>query len=188
MKDRARKRRKLPITSLPRVTVTVTATSTPSSSSTYTNGLHWQTNLKPETQDGTCSRANPSKRPGVARGSSAHPRASAAVIRRYHVLLKRKAQLLKLKHVPRVNSGNEEGSRNGNGSGSGVTQELKEIENEIEAMGGLEAYQRMSAIGQSGERGGGAEKVCIAWLIEVGVREAMKKEKGKMRYVTRPNY
>lgn len=146
MKDKAR-RRKLPVTAPPRIL----------------------TRLDPE--DGAVIRPTA----GAGRGSSAHPRASASVIRRFHVLLKRKAQLQK-----DVGKGKAPESAVGNEA----VRELEEVEREIETMGGLEAYQRMSVIGQGKERGGGAERVCVEWLMEIGVKEDMLKRKGKLKYVS----
>ncbi|KAH9966484.1 nucleolus protein [Russula dissimulans] len=76
------------------------------------------------------------------RGSSSTPRASRAVIRRFHTLLKQQK------------------------SAHGDT--LADVNREIEELGGLENYQRMSCIGQSGDRGGGSEKVLIGWLKLMG--------------------
>jgi len=44
-------------------------------------------------------------------------------------------------------------------------------------MGGLEAYQRMSAIGQGKDRGGGSEKVLVEWLHELGFGKGKGKSK-----------
>lgn len=55
---------------------------------------------------------------------------------------------------------------------------LEEVEREIESLGGLPAYQRMSIAGQSTPRGGGSEKVLIGWLKELGL-DATQGEKGK---------
>lgn len=50
-------------------------------------------------------------------------------------------------------------------------------------MGGLEAYQAMSSIGQGEDRGGGSEKVFVAWLKELGVQKEMAARKAKLRCV-----
>lgn len=60
---------------------------------------------------------------------------------------------------------------------------LKEVEDEIQRMGGLEAYQAMSSIGQGDDRGGGSEKVFVAWLKELGVQKEMAARKAKLRCV-----
>ena len=70
-------------------------------------------------------------------------------IRRFHVLLKQKAKL-------------ETTSKDAIGT-------LADIEKEMEELGGLEKYQEMSAIGQSGARGGGSEKVLIEWLKQLNM-------------------
>lgn len=97
--------------------------------------------------------------------SSASPHTTASLIRRFHVLLKRRAQLEKRKAS----------SENAN--------LLKEVEDEIQRMGGLEAYQAMSSIGQGEDRGGGSEKVFVAWLKELGVQKEMAARKAKLRCV-----
>ena len=92
--------------------------------------------------------------------SSSNPHASRTVIRRFHVLLRKQHQL---QHCPTTVS---------------TSQALVEINDEIEQLGGLSAYQRMSAISQGNDRGGGSEKVFIEWLHEMG--EATRR-KGKER-------
>ncbi|KAF9070415.1 nucleolus protein [Rhodocollybia butyracea] len=89
--------------------------------------------------------------------SSSKPEASRAVIRRFHVLLKRKTQLLKATDRDLARK-----------------TELANVEHEIEELGGMESYQRMSTIGQGTDRGGGSEKVLIRWLKD---KEMHKKEK-----------
>ncbi|KZV94060.1 hypothetical protein EXIGLDRAFT_673417 [Exidia glandulosa HHB12029] len=86
------------------------------------------------------------KRSSIAHGAtSAKPEASRAVIRRFHVLLKRKAQLERA-------------------ALSQDAAELSAVQTELDGMGGLAAYQHMSNIGQGSDRGGGSEKVLIDWL------------------------
>ncbi|KAK0210435.1 nucleolus protein [Desarmillaria ectypa] len=75
--------------------------------------------------------------------SSSKPQASRTVIRQFHVLLKRQAQLKD-------------------------AQKLAEIQRQIDELGGIECYQSMSAIGQGKDRGGGSERVLIGWLKELG--------------------
>jgi 25S rRNA (adenine2142-N1)-methyltransferase len=87
---------------------------------------------------------------------SSTPQASRTTIRRFHVLLKRRTQL----------------------SGSSMptdAQELAAINREIGEMGGIEEYQRMSAIGQGKDRGGGSEKIFVEWLLELGAKKQTKK-------------
>jgi len=58
--------------------------------------------------------------------------------------------------------------------------ELEDVERKIEELGGLQSYQRMSAIGQGNDRGGGSEKVFIGWLRERSVHETAG---DKLKYV-----
>jgi len=91
--------------------------------------------------------------------SSSTPTSSRTVIRRFHVLLKKQRQL---KNASSANA-----------------EVLGEIEHEIDELGGLAAYQRMSSIGQGNDRGGGSEKVLIQWLIHMELRK--REAKGKLR-------
>ncbi|GBE82446.1 25S rRNA adenine-N(1) methyltransferase [Sparassis crispa] len=97
-------------------------------------------------------------------GSSSNPAATRSLIRRFHVLLKRRAQL----QGPIGDTGD-------------AKRALADVEREIEDMGGLGAYQRMSSIGQGKDRGGGSEKVLIEWLQELGVASSAQKEKRVLR-------
>ncbi|KAH7927749.1 nucleolus protein [Leucogyrophana mollusca] len=81
--------------------------------------------------------------------SSSNPQSSRTLIRRFHVLLKQQQQL---KHA---------------GTNPANAKALADVEHEIEELGGLPAYQRMSSIGQGNDRGGGSEKVLITWLQEM---------------------
>lgn len=92
--------------------------------------------------------------------SSSTPTTSRTVIRRFHVLLKKQGQL---KNTSSANA-----------------ETLGEINREIDELGGLAAYQRMSSIGQGNDRGGGSEKVLMQWLIDMGFRKR-EEAKGKMR-------
>ncbi|KAI0797744.1 putative methyltransferase-domain-containing protein [Abortiporus biennis] len=103
--------------------------------------------------------------------SSSNPASTRTVIRRFHVLIKRKSQLEK-----QLQSGFAS-----NDSQVNTKTELASIEEEIEELGGLETYQRMSSIGQGNDRGGGSEKVFIEWLNEVGFSVTMKQEKRKAK-------
>jgi 25S rRNA (adenine2142-N1)-methyltransferase len=95
--------------------------------------------------------------------SSASSTSTRAVIRRFHVLLKRREQLLR-------EAAGWNGRREIRASGIDYLppqEELSRIERDIEAMGGLERYQAMSSIGQSAVKGGGSEKVLIPWIKEL---------------------
>lgn len=87
--------------------------------------------------------------PAEQGASSSNPNSSRTLIRRFHVLLKQAAQL-------RSSPGNAQNASS-----------LTAVETEIEALGGLAAYQRMSSIGQGDDRGGGSEKVLISWMREM---------------------
>ncbi|KAK0448385.1 nucleolus protein [Desarmillaria tabescens] len=82
--------------------------------------------------------------------SGSKPQASRTVIRQFHVLLKQQAQLKD-------------------------AQKLAAIQRQIDALGGIECYQSMSAIGQGKDRGGGSEKVLIGWLKELGYEQKKHK-------------
>ncbi len=88
--------------------------------------------------------------------SSGRPQATRTVIRRFHVLLKRQAQLQHL-------------IQDSNKDVASTESELATVDQEIEQLGGLATYQRMSTIGQGKDRGGGSEKVLIAWMRELGL-------------------
>ncbi|KAJ7771779.1 nucleolus protein [Mycena metata] len=81
--------------------------------------------------------------------SSSKPESSRKVIRQYHVLLKQQAQL---EALPKRDAK--------------TAQTLEDIKHQLDELGGLEFYQRMSAIGQGHDRGGGSEKVAISFLRE----------------------
>ncbi|KAF9052726.1 nucleolus protein [Panaeolus papilionaceus] len=94
--------------------------------------------------------------------SSISAQSCRTVIRRFHVLLKRKEQL---KAEP---------------AGADRTTKLAEVEQEIELLGGLERYQELSSLGQRDERGGGSERIFISWLKELGVHKD-RQDKGKTK-------
>jgi 25S rRNA (adenine2142-N1)-methyltransferase len=99
--------------------------------------------------------------------TSSNPHTTRTLIRRFHVLLKKQRQLQK------------------NVSSACNARELQDVEREIEEMGGLAAYQRMSSIGQGSDRGGGSEKVLIKWLVAMG--SSKRDGKAKLRYVGCPS-
>ena len=87
------------------------------------------------------------------RHGSSTPRAGRTVIRKFHTLLKQQK--------------------------CAQGDALEDVNREIEALGGLEEYQRMSCIGQSDDRGGGSEKVLIEWLKRMGWAAAADREKAR---------
>jgi 25S rRNA (adenine2142-N1)-methyltransferase len=100
--------------------------------------------------------------------SSSKPQATRTVIREFHVLLKRQTFLQK--RLAQQGSSTQHGD---------IEKELEGIERRIEELGGLEGYQRMSAIGQNDDRGGGSHKLFIEWMKEEGVHTS----KSKLQYV-----
>ncbi|TFK84329.1 nucleolus protein [Polyporus arcularius HHB13444] len=100
-------------------------------------------------------------------GSSNRPQATRTTIRRFHVLIKRQAQLQQI-----IQGGKKDAQ---------ATAELARVEQEIEDLGGLAAYQRMSTIGQGKDRGGGSEKVLISWLREMNLHQSVKKAEQRLR-------
>ena len=89
------------------------------------------------------------------------------------MLIKRQAQL-------RAAAENGQGSAKGKDRAATVA-ELGDIEREIEELGGLPAYQRMSTIGQGKDRGGGSEQVFISWMRELAVHECAKEKETRVR-------
>lgn len=118
------------------------------------------------------SSVRPSDRSSQPSGSSYRPQATRTVIRRFHVLLKRQGQLRQVIQdaTPHAKTGF-----------LSAQNELSSVEEEIEALGGLAAYQRMSTIGQGKDRGGGSEKVLIAWMRELDLHDEAKTSKTPLR-------
>ena len=109
-------------------------------------------------------------------GSSSRPQATRTTIRRFHTLIKRQAQLQQIIRGGQKNSDSQS-----------AQAELARVEKEIEDLGGLAAYQRMSTIGQGKDRGGGSEKVLISWMRDLGLHNAATRsgagESGRLRLV-----
>lgn len=103
-----------------------------------------------------------------AHKSTPKPLTTRSTIRQFHVLLKRRAQL---ETKPRTIE---------------TAEELEEIGQEIESLGGLEQYQAMSVVGQSNERGGGSHQVLISWLREFH-SPAGEGNKETLKYVCLPS-
>ncbi|ETW85675.1 hypothetical protein HETIRDRAFT_414665 [Heterobasidion irregulare TC 32-1] len=94
--------------------------------------------------------------------TSSKAKASRTVIRRFHVLLKNQ------KHLQNETRDAES------------ARALADIEKEIEELGGLSAYQRMSSIGQGSDRGGGSEKILVGWLKELGWNDLGRRERHRL--------
>lgn len=124
----------------------------------FVKSLHLDETVMPKAR----KRKVPVTGSSSTRTSSSKPQSSRTVIRRFHVLLKEQAKF--------------EAQKDPNDALA-----LSAIQHEIEELGGLEAYQRMSAIGQGNDRGGGSEKVLISWLKELGM--AQKSDHNRLRCV-----
>lgn len=96
--------------------------------------------------------------------SSSTRQSSRTIIRRFHVLLKRRAQL--------QNAHTQDDLK--------TLKALADIEAEIAELGGLKRYQHMSAIGQGSDRGGGSERLLVKWLKGLGLND-LKKRQAKLR-------
>ncbi|WVO15284.1 hypothetical protein L204_102940 [Cryptococcus depauperatus] len=93
--------------------------------------------------------------------SSVSHKLTQATIAGYHTLVKRKAILNRQLETRPVGS-----------KGHTLALELQEVEKKILALGGLDAYQRASTLGQSKQRGGDTSKVLVTWLWEMGLLES----------------
>jgi 25S rRNA (adenine2142-N1)-methyltransferase len=80
-----------------------------------------------------------------------------AVIQRFHVLLKRKSVLERDLKQAVLQDANV----------ISIEEQLKAVSEEIDSLGGLDAYQEASTLGQDKERGGDSSKVLIEWLKEL---------------------
>ncbi|EIN07654.1 nucleolus protein [Punctularia strigosozonata HHB-11173 SS5] len=128
-------------------------------------------------------RKVPVTRTSTNTSATKSPEATAAIIRRFHVLIKRRAQLIAQRpgrQQATLVSGNQKGKRRAIDTNAA---ELEQIDKEIEELGGLDEYQRMSTIGQGQDRGGGSERVLILWLQELGY--GPNRPPGRMAGVTR---
>ena len=86
--------------------------------------------------------------------------------------MKRQAQINRVLSNP---SGSEKAEN--------LQDELASVQREMDDMGGLAVYQRMSTIGQGHDRGGGSEKVLIQWLQGLDENQRSDKSVSKLRYV-----
>ena len=102
------------------------------------------------------------------------PTATRTAIRRFHVLIKCRAQLEKVRRGGETNL-----------DGGEPRTTLKDVEREIEELGGLGANQRMSSIGQGSDRGGGSKRALKGWFKELGVYQTVREAKKQLQYVRR---
>ncbi|KAK7693182.1 hypothetical protein QCA50_002748 [Cerrena zonata] len=99
------------------------------------------------------------------------PTTTRTVIRRFHVLIKRKTQLQKLLSEARTTEADQDATK----------KELQAVEDDIVDLGGLETYQRMSNIGQGNDRGGGSEKIFVGWLNELSEPQRLREAKRQFK-------
>ena len=64
-----------------------------------------------------------------------------------------------------------------------MVEQLQAVEDDIDNLGGLETYQRMSNIGQGNDRGGGSEKIFVGWLNELSEPQKLREDKRQYKYV-----
>ncbi|KAK8843412.1 hypothetical protein IAR55_007069 [Kwoniella newhampshirensis] len=100
-----------------------------------------------------------------------------ATIASYHTLLKRQAILRR-----------DLAAAKGNSESRQIQQSLDRIDHELESLGGLEAYQRASKLGQSRERGGDTSKILIKWLEEMGMDKSGRLRMLELGALTPSNY
>jgi 25S rRNA (adenine2142-N1)-methyltransferase len=101
--------------------------------------------------------------------TSSKPEVTRSVIREFHVLLKKQAQLQKNRTQDATTS-----------------SELSDIQKRIDELGGLERYQHMSATGQKDDRGGGSQKILIGWMKELGLHRRGA-DAGKLKFARSPS-
>jgi hypothetical protein len=101
--------------------------------------------------------------------ASSKPKSTRTVIRQYHTLLKEKAKLTSSDDAASIAS----------------KARVSAIEDEIEQLGGLEKYQRMSVTGQGKDRGGGSERIFISWLKDLSIPPSLKQDQTRLQSVCR---
>ncbi|KAL1406060.1 25S rRNA (adenine2142-N1)-methyltransferase [Vanrija albida] len=79
-----------------------------------------------------------------------------ATISSYHTLLKQRSAL------------NRQLSKASGSAENDIQARLDKINGQLESLGGIEAYQHASVLGQSSQRGGDTSRVLINWLSELG--------------------
>lgn len=98
----------------------------------------------------------------TVKASTVSHKQTQATISTFHTLLKRRSTLQRqLGKLP-------EGKRDDDLEG-----QLCDVEKQISDLGGIDAYQHASTLGQSSERGGDSSKVLTAWLRELGRHKAV---------------
>ncbi|PVG00972.1 hypothetical protein CPB86DRAFT_871557 [Serendipita vermifera] len=90
----------------------------------------------------------------IQRHNSSTSSSARALIRRFHVLHKKRDQLQKQLEL----------SNHTAKARAKCNNELSTVEEEINALGGLERYQAMSSLGQAPNRGGSSAKRLVFWI------------------------
>lgn len=91
--------------------------------------------------------------PSDKKTSTVSHKATQATISKFHTLLKQRKRI----EGQLASSGSSEQHQ-------ALQQQLDEIDHQVNDIGGLEAYQHASTLGQSSQRGGDSSHVLIKWL------------------------
>ncbi|WVW79047.1 hypothetical protein I302_101010 [Kwoniella bestiolae CBS 10118] len=113
-------------------------------------------------------RVRSANRPVVSR------KITQSTITHFHTLLKKQSSLKQSLASTIENQRNDERVQ-------AIQTELDSVEREMTALGGLNAYQIASTLGQSKERGGDSSKVLVRWLDELGIKQEMVAQSSKLR-------
>jgi len=97
--------------------------------------------------------------PTVKPASLLSSKATRTLIRTYHTLEKRKAQAVAV----------------------GDDIAVVKIQQEIEAQGGIEKYQRASLLGQGNERGGDSSRILLNWMKRLAPELKVRKDHAPLR-------
>lgn len=96
----------------------------------------------------------------TAQTSSVSHKVTRSTITAFHVLLRKKANL-----TTKVQHAATDSER------SLKQKELDVINNDISELGGLDAYQKASQLGQSKDRGGDSSRILVSWLLDMGIKK-----------------
>jgi 25S rRNA (adenine2142-N1)-methyltransferase len=91
--------------------------------------------------------------PQAPKAAAVSAKATQATIAGFHTLLKRRTVLQKQLAAQGQAARHAE-----------MQHELAGVEAEIEGLGGIDAYQHASTLGQSQQRGGDSSKILVEWL------------------------
>ncbi|OWZ75868.1 nucleolar protein [Cryptococcus neoformans Tu401-1] len=96
----------------------------------------------------------------TAQTPSVSHKVTRSTITAFHVLLRKKANL-----TTKVQHAATDSER------SLKQKELDVINNDISELGGLDAYQKASQLGQSKDRGGDSSRILVSWLLDMGIKK-----------------